>query len=83
MELVALKPQLKQQSLDVEKLMDKLQTDQDEADKVGINWWSGLSTCRTLYYLPFFISTFIHSIISFAGAKSSVSGRGSGQSKSR
>lgn len=36
-ELVALEPQLKQKSLDVEKLMDKLQTDQDEADKVGIN----------------------------------------------
>ena len=35
-ELVALEPQLKQKSLDVEKLMDKLQTDQDEADKVGI-----------------------------------------------
>ena len=33
-ELVALEPQLKQKSLDVEKLMDKLQTDQDEADKV-------------------------------------------------
>ena len=35
-ELVALEPQLKQKSLDVEKLMDKLQTDQDEADKVSI-----------------------------------------------
>lgn len=35
-ELVALEPQLKQKSLDVEKLMDKLQTDQDEADKVGV-----------------------------------------------
>ena len=34
-ELVALEPQLKQKSLDVEKLMDKLQTDQDEADKVS------------------------------------------------
>ena len=33
-ELVALEPQLKQKSLDVEKLMDKLQTDQEEADKV-------------------------------------------------
>ena len=33
---MALEPQLKQKSLDVEKLMDKLQTDQDEADKVGI-----------------------------------------------
>lgn len=36
-ELVALEPQLKQKSLDVEKLMDKLQTDQDEADKVSVN----------------------------------------------
>ena len=35
-ELVALEPQLKQKSLDVEKLMDKLQTDQDEADKVSL-----------------------------------------------
>lgn len=35
-ELVALEPQLKQKSLDVEKLMDKLQTDQDEADKVSV-----------------------------------------------
>ena len=35
-ELVALEPQLKQKSLDVEKLMDKLQTDQDEADKVSM-----------------------------------------------
>ena len=35
-ELVALEPQLKQKSLDVEKLMDKLQTDQDEADKVRV-----------------------------------------------
>ena len=34
-ELVALEPQLKQKSLDVEKLMDKLQTDQEEADKVS------------------------------------------------
>ncbi|KAK3733193.1 hypothetical protein QZH41_008554, partial [Actinostola sp. cb2023] len=33
-ELVALEPQLKQKSLDVEKLMEKLQVDQDEADKV-------------------------------------------------
>ena len=39
-ELVALEPQLKQKSLAVEKLMDKLQTDQNEADKVGINWSS-------------------------------------------
>lgn len=37
-ELVALEPQLKQKSLDVEKLMDKLQTDQDEADKVSVKW---------------------------------------------
>lgn len=36
-ELVALEPQLKQKSLDVEKLMDKLQTDQDEADKVSFD----------------------------------------------
>lgn len=35
-ELVALEPQLKQKSLDVEKLMDKLQTDQEEADKVCV-----------------------------------------------
>ncbi|EDO31800.1 predicted protein [Nematostella vectensis] len=33
-ELVALEPQLKQKSLDVEKLMEKLQVDQEEADKV-------------------------------------------------
>ena len=37
-ELVALEPQLKQKSLDVEKLMDKLQTDQDEADKVSVTF---------------------------------------------
>ena len=37
MKLVALEPQLKQKSLDMEKLMDKLQTDQHEADKVGIS----------------------------------------------
>ena len=41
-ELVALEPQLKQKSLDVEKLMDKLQTDQDEADKV---WDSHKTNC--------------------------------------
>ena len=34
-ELVALEPLLKQKSLDVEKLMEKLQVDQEEADKVG------------------------------------------------
>jgi dynein heavy chain len=34
-ELVALEPLLKQKSLDVEKLMEKLQIDQDEADKVN------------------------------------------------
>lgn len=34
-ELVALEPLLKQKSLDVEKLMEKLQVDQDEADKVS------------------------------------------------
>ncbi|CAB4037622.1 dynein heavy chain 6, axonemal-like [Paramuricea clavata] len=33
-ELVALEPQLKQKSLDTEKLMEKLQIDQEEADKV-------------------------------------------------
>lgn len=33
-ELVALEPQLKQKSLDTEKLMEKLQVDQEEADKV-------------------------------------------------
>lgn len=33
-ELVALEPLLKQKSLDVEKLMEKLQVDQEEADKV-------------------------------------------------
>lgn len=38
-ELVALEPQLKQKSLDVEKLMDKLQTDQDEADKVSVTFY--------------------------------------------
>ena len=36
MELVALEPQLKQKSLDTEKLMEKLQVDQEEADKVGL-----------------------------------------------
>ena len=35
-ELVALEPQLKQKSLDTEKLMEKLQVDQEEADKVGV-----------------------------------------------
>lgn len=44
-ELVALEPQLKQKSLDVEKLMDKLQTDQDEADKVNLT--GILLVCRT------------------------------------
>ena len=34
MELVALEPQLKQKSLDTEKLMENLQVDQEEADKV-------------------------------------------------
>lgn len=34
-ELVALEPLLKQKSLDVEKLMEKLQVDQEEADKVS------------------------------------------------
>jgi len=29
---------LKQKSLDVEKLMDKLQTDQGEADKVSVTF---------------------------------------------
>lgn len=38
-ELVALEPQLKQKSLDVEKLMEKLQVDQEEADKVCIVEW--------------------------------------------
>ena len=36
-ELVALEPRLKQKSLDPKKLMDKLQTDQDKADKVSVN----------------------------------------------
>lgn len=31
---MALEPQLKQKSLDTEKLMEKLQVDQEEADKV-------------------------------------------------
>ena len=35
---MVLEPQLKQKSFDVEKLMDKLQTGQDEADKIGISW---------------------------------------------
>ena len=35
-ELVALEPELKQKSLDTEKLMERLQVDQEEADKVGI-----------------------------------------------
>lgn len=56
-ELVALEPQLKQKSLDVEKLMDKLQTDQDEADKV----WK-ISTEKSLafvgYLREFFLSVF-------------------------
>ena len=34
---MAMEPQLKQKSLDAKKLMDKLQTDQDEADKVSVN----------------------------------------------
>ncbi len=34
-ELVALEPELKQKSLDTEKLMERLQVDQEEADKVG------------------------------------------------
>jgi hypothetical protein len=34
--LVALEPQLKQKSLDTEKLMEKLQIDQEEADKVSV-----------------------------------------------
>ena len=33
-ELVALEPELKQKSLDTEKLMECLQVDQEEADKV-------------------------------------------------
>ena len=37
-ELVALEPQLKQKSLDTEKLMEKLQVDQEEADKVWFMW---------------------------------------------
>lgn len=35
-ELVALEPELKQKSLDTEKLMERLQVDQEEADKVFI-----------------------------------------------
>ena len=34
---MAMEPQLKQKSLDAKKLMEKLQTDQDEADKVSVN----------------------------------------------
>ena len=34
-ELVALEPELKQKSLDTEKLMEKLSVDQEEADKVS------------------------------------------------
>ena len=47
-ELVALEPQLKQKSLDVEKLMDKLQTDQDEADKVSVTDTNLLTDYATL-----------------------------------
>ena len=37
---MALEPQLKQKSLDTEKLMEKLQIDQEEADKVSVkSYW--------------------------------------------
>ena len=35
-ELVALEPELKQKSLDTEKLMERLQIDQEEADQVKL-----------------------------------------------
>ena len=34
--MVALEPELKQKSLDTEKLMERLQVDQEEADKVSV-----------------------------------------------
>ena len=80
-ELVALEPQLKQKSLDVEKLMDKLQTDQDEADKVWKirtekafvgylreSFLSTLSLDFTLLSSPFlylFVSSFVSSFALF------------------
>ncbi|KXJ13494.1 Dynein heavy chain 6, axonemal [Exaiptasia diaphana] len=52
-ELVALEPQLKQKSLDVEKLMEKLQVDQDEADKAICIMASFTTTTRMLCQLSF------------------------------
>ena len=50
-ELVALEPELKQKSLDTEKLMERLQVDQEEADKV-----CDFFTCRSFLNITHLVS---------------------------
>lgn len=62
-ELVALEPELKQKSLDTEKLMECLQVDQAEADKVSRNMITLIQNPRFIFSLVKGLGVFLFFVV--------------------